>query len=192
MDFGVKEYEVTLKGSSPLIWNVIQKELEDEKKELKKNELFEWEEKNWKRKAEFNATDKVVIPDRWVKSLLKDSAMRTRLVPHFATRKNETYTYYVGSFRIAFEEKGFDKNLLEYFGAYVGARGKNSDTKIWRVRPMVSKWNAIFSITDPAGRMNIKELKALLEYGGMFVGIGDNRINNYGRFEVMKITERRN
>jgi len=29
----------------------------------------------------------------------------------------------------------------------------------------------------------------ILEYAGLMVGIGDNRVNNFGRFEIKKLSE---
>lgn len=187
----MKKYEIEIKGIQPIIWNVLKRELQQEIKELKKNQLSEWEEnpRNWKRKAEFNEKGEVVIPERWIKGSLIESCKKNRLIPHFATRKNETYTSYVQSFMVFNGHKVCDKNDLEEYGAFVGAQGKNSSTKVWRVRPILKKWGATFTLIDPAGRMKETELKTILEYAGLMIGIGDNRINNFGRFELKKIKE---
>jgi len=44
-------------------------------------------------------------------------------------------------------------------------------------------------LIDTIGRMKKDELKILLEWGGQAVGIGDQRIFNFGRFEVKSIKE---
>ena len=69
-------YEIGIKGIEgvPVAWNVQKKEIEDEKKKLKRDELSEWEEKNWKCKAEYegdvkNGKNKVLIPARWIKNI---------------------------------------------------------------------------------------------------------------------------
>ena len=56
----MKKYMVRIKGIQPVIWNVMKREIEEEKEKLKKNQLKEWEKerKNWIRKAEI---DKNVI-----------------------------------------------------------------------------------------------------------------------------------
>lgn len=188
----MKKYKIEIVGCQPVIWNVMKRELELEKKELKKDQLSEWEEdkKNWCRKAEFDKAGNVIIPDRWFKNAMIESCKKNRIIPHFATRKNETYTNYVTSFMV-FNRGGAlcKRKDLDMFGAFVGAQGKNSSTKVWRVRPMVEKWSANFEIVDPAARMKADELEEIITYAGMMIGIGDNRINNFGRFEVKKIVE---
>lgn len=187
-----KKYEIQIKNieNSPICWNVMKRELEEEKKKLKKNELNEWEEENWQRKAEYNDKGKVIIPERWFKQSIVEACKKTRMVPHFATSKNETYTRYAQTFMIENIDGSICKTKdLKYFGAYEGGRGKNSSTKVWRVRPMLKKWGAKFLLYDPAGRIKKKDLQTLIEYAGMFCGIGDNRRNNFGRFEIVKIEE---
>jgi len=49
MEKNIKKYEIEVEGNTPIIWNVMKRELEQEKAELKKDQLTEWEEdrKNW-------------------------------------------------------------------------------------------------------------------------------------------------
>tara|TARA_Y100000310_G_C20287165_1_gene625430 strand:- start:286 stop:558 length:273 start_codon:yes stop_codon:yes gene_type:complete len=77
------------------------------------------------------------------------------------------------------------KKDLVYDGAYVSI----NNSKIWRVRPKMENWSATFEIIDPAARMKVDELEEMITYAGMMVGIGDNRINNLGRFDIKKIVE---
>ena len=192
----MKKYKITIRGINvPIIWNVMKKELQDELKELKKDEMGEWEvdKKNWSRKAEFNENGEVIIPERWFKSAIVDSCKKNRIVPHYATRKNATYTDYIRSFMIFNIGKCVCKqDELEEYGAFVGAQGMNSNTKIWRVRPMISQWEATFEIVDAAERIKISELKDIIEFAGMMIGLGDNRINNFGRFELISLVEVKN
>lgn len=186
----MKKYEISIKGTSPLIWNVQKKELQDEIAKLKKNQLAEWDETNWKRRAAFDDKKNVIVPANWFKQSIIGACKKTRMVPHYATRKNETYTYYVSSFMVDTISKplGTMKNL-EPFGTFVGAQGVNSNTKVWRTRPMMKNWHATFRVIDPAGRMTKNELKELVEYVGLFGGLGDNRINNFGRFDLVSLKE---
>lgn len=185
----IKRWKVTIKGISPLIWNRMKRELELEKGKLKKDQLNEWEEKNWKRKSEFDEKKNVLVPNEWIKSCLIDSCKKTRLVPHFATTKSQTYTnYMIGTMIMNMSPVGKLKDL-QYYGAYVGGQGKGSTTKVWRVRPMLKDWVTTFEWNDPFGRMQKKELKELLEYAGYMIGVGDNRFNNFGRFEIVEIKE---
>jgi len=186
----MKKYKVSIKGLHPLIWNRMKKELEDEKKQLKRNELGEWEEnrENWVRKAELS-NGNALVPNEWVKSMLISACKTTRIVPHYASRKNETYTRYMESVMIDETSPICKSKDLQAYGAFVGAQGKGSSTKVWRVRPFIEKWKLDFSVIDPYGRMKLSELKELLDYSGMFIGLGDNRVNNFGRFDVTAIKE---
>ena len=58
-----KKWIVEIKGIKPLISNVRKRELDAEIKALKKDELAEWEENNWQRKAEIDENGMVIIPE---------------------------------------------------------------------------------------------------------------------------------
>ncbi len=185
-----KKWIVEIKGIKPLISNVRKRELDAELSACKKDELNEWEENNWRRKAEVDDNEQVFIPERWFKAMLIMSCKKTTMVPHFATSKRQTYTSYVSSFVINnIGDPLCAASETEYFGAYVGAQGAGSKSKVWRVRPRIKEWGATFEIIDPLGRMKKEELEELLTYGGLIIGIGDARSLNYGRFDVTKIME---
>ena len=189
MQTSIKRYEVEIEGDA-VVWNVMKRELEEERKGIKKDQLVEWEEENWRRKAEFNSKGEVIIPTRWLHSTLINACMKTRIVPHFATTKTNTYTNYVGAFRIENNGSPVCKEKdLEPFGCYEPAQGKKGGGKVWRVRPMKRGWKTKFIVTDPEGRMLKKELQTLLDYAGLYIGIGDARVRQFGRFEVKSIKE---
>lgn len=188
----MKKYKLEIVGIQPVIWNVLKREIELEKKALKKDQLSEWEEdrENWLKKAEYNNEGQIIVPERWLKSAFIDACKKTMIVPHFATRKNQTYTSYAQSMMVFNTmDVTYSPDDIVDFGAFVGAQGKNSSTKVWRVRPMLKEWTSTFSIIDPIGRMDKDEMTKILEYAGLMVGIGDNRVNNFGRFEIKKLTE---
>ena len=58
-----------------------------------------------------------------------------------------------------------------------------ADKRIMRVRPQFNPWamsvNGLF--IEDAG-LNINEFKAIVDLAGLVEGIGDNRVNGYGRF----------
>lgn len=58
----MKKYVVKAKGTNPLMWNRSKLELAKEMKKLKKDQLMEYEEKNWKKKAEYMPNGNLVIP----------------------------------------------------------------------------------------------------------------------------------
>lgn len=185
-----KKWIVEIKGIKPLISNVRKREIDAELKTLKKDELNEWEENNWQRKAEIDDNGMVVTPARWFSGMLIEACKKTAIVPHFATSKRQTYTAYASSFILnIISDPLCAANETEYFGAYVGAQGAGSKTRVWKIRPKISNWASIFEIVDPLGRMKKAELKEILDYGGLIIGVGDARRLGYGRFEVVKITE---
>jgi hypothetical protein len=68
----------------------------------------------------------------------------------------------------------------------VGVNGK----RVMRVRPSFFPWAMTLSgvfVTD-AG-VNIDELQRIVELAGMVEGIGDNRVNGYGRFTTTLETD---
>jgi len=190
---GIKRYEVGITGIQPVVWSIRKRALDQEKKKIKKNELDEWEEnpKNWKRKAEYKdekpdgSGTMVVIPPRWIRAAMINACKWTRLVPHFATKKNESYTRYMESCLFEDGKPICKVDELEKFGAFCGVQ----NAKIWVNRPSLKEWKHSFTFVDPYGRMTKEELKELLDYAGMFVGIGDARKLNFGRFEISGIKE---
>jgi hypothetical protein len=187
----MKKYEIKIVGTTPLIWNRMKKEIEDEKKKLKKNELAEYEEKHWINKAEMN-NGNAIVPTTWLKSMLINACKQTGMIPHYATKKNERYTRYIQSVLIPPAPPIVickKKQLKQLGGYYPGQPGKINSGKIWKIFPKVDEWTATFYVFDPFERMMKEELMKLLEYGGMFIGIGDQRPMNYGRFEVEYIKE---
>jgi len=119
----LKKYKIRANSTTAVIWNVMKKSIADEIKKLKKSELTEWEENNWVKKAETHGK-KVFIPARWVKSMLINSAKHTRLIPHFATSKKETFTRYIQSTIVPLDYEVCSTNDLKAYGAFVGAQVK--------------------------------------------------------------------
>ena len=189
----MKKYEISIVGTTPLIWNVMKKEIEDMKKQLKKNELAEFEEEHWIDKAEFNnGEESIIIPTRWLKSMLINACRQTGMIPHYATKKTERYTTYVQSILLPDNPPIIvckKKDIEQHGGYYPGQPGKMNSGKVWKIFPKLSEWRATFCVVDPFGRMKSKELEELINYGGMFVGIGDQRPKNYGRFDVENVKE---
>jgi hypothetical protein len=163
----------------------------EELKGIAKNELAEWEmdRKNWIRKAEFvDGTDDAAIPTEWLKGVLIRACKDTKMVPHFATSKRETYTRYMSSVMIDNITPVCKREDLEEYACYV-TNPNSKGSKMWRVRPMLTKWSTTFDLIDILGRVQKSELEELFRIGGFLIGIGDNRVNNFGRFEVKNIVE---
>ena len=186
----MKKYEIKLEGND-LVWNRMKREIEQERKLLKKNEITEYEEKYWLKKAETN-NGNLVIPISWVKSVLINAAKQTRLIPHFETNKKATYTRYVQAMHISLDDPivaGKVEDVERQEGFYSSQPGKQNSGKVWKIFPKLNKWDAKFVIIDPQGRMLKNELNILLEHAGNFIGIGDQRGYGFGRFDVVSIKE---
>ena len=190
----MKKYEIKIESNTPIIWNVQKKEVEDEKRKLKNDQYSEYEENNWQKKAEYKNNEvlgkEVIIPDRWFKSALLLAAIRTGLTPHYAKGKKERYTTYLQSCLIENGKPVCNIKDLKGKGEFMKAQpNQKKSGKVWRIRPMLEKWETSFLMVDPFGRMKVDELKELVEYCGMFIGLGDSRGMNFGRFTIKSVKE---
>ena len=187
----MKTYEIEIEGITPLVYNRQNMKLREIIKGLKKDELEENEYKNWKMKAEINNGD-AIIPPEWLVGCLVNSAKETRIVPHFATTKSQTYTKYLSNIKVSPGKPivAGKANDLKRKEAMFSSQGKSKmGGKVVRCHPILEEWNAKFILIDTVGRMKKDELKTLLDWGSQAVGIGDQRIFNFGRFEVKNIKE---
>lgn len=190
-----KTWTGTIVGVTPFVYDALKRELQLEISKLKKNEIDAWEEKNWRRKAIYDDNKRLLYPGEYLRRTLLDACQMSRLVPHFAKSKNSTYTRYVQSFMVTgdfmFPPKGEEPLTttdLEPLGKYVGGQGKRqSGTKVWRIRPMLTEWYTRFEMFDPFGRMLEEELQELLEFAGKIIGTGNGRAINMGRFDVSEL-----
>lgn len=174
-----------------MVWNRQTMELRNIIKELKKDELEENELKNWKMKAEIS-NGNAIIPPEWIIGCLVNAAKETRIVPWFATTKSQTYTKYISNIKISPGKPiiAGKANDLKRKEAMLSSQGKsNRGGKVLRCHPILEEWNATFELIDTVERMKKEELEKLLAWGGAAVGIGDQRIFNFGRFEVKNIKE---
>lgn len=186
-----KRYKIKIKGITPLVWNRLTTELRELTKSLKKDELEENELRNWMMKAEVK--DKfAIIPKKWISANLYNSAKQTRIVPWFATTKNQTYSRYVSNMVISMDKDivaGLKKDLKRKDAMLSSQGSRTSGGKVLRCHPVLNEWSAEFVLIDTIGRMKIEELKFLEEWGGQAIGLGDQRSDNFGRFIVEEITE---
>lgn len=80
-----------------------------------------------------------------------------------------------------FKDKKFHSRLS------VGVNGK----RVMRVRPSFTPWAlSTMAMYIPDAGINLDEIEAIIKLAGLVEGIGDNRVNGYGRFvgslEVIK------
>ena len=194
---GVKNYEVSLKSITPIVWDRVTRDVQTDVKEIKKNDLDMFWENNWWRKSGclLNGTSKIyeenlkeevkIFPD-WILGMLTASAKKSRIIPHNASSKKATYTSYIPNLLCESNDIVCSVGDLNRYERYdVNDRGQ----KIWNIFPTVENWETKIKITDTIGDMLADELKTLLNYGGSYIGIGAKRRFNFGRFEVIEIKE---
>lgn len=187
----MKKYEIEIKGITPLVWNRQKMEIRDIIKGLKKDQLEENELKNWRMKAE-TSNGNAIIPSEWIIGALVNAAKETRVIPWFATSKNQTYTKYISNIKVSPGKKivAGKAEDLKRKDAMLSSQGKsNMGGKVLRCHPILENWGATFELIDTVERMKKKELEDLLSWAGMAIGIGDQRIFNFGRFDIVSIKE---
>ncbi len=59
--------------------------------------------------------------------------------------------------------------------------------RIGRTRPMFSSWSFRFACLMDEEQLNLRDLIRMAETSGRLIGIGDNRTNGYGRYEVRQV-----
>jgi len=193
---GVKNYEVTLKSMTPIVWDRVTRDVQTDTKEVKKNDVDLFWENNWWRKSgcqldggkeyEKNLKQEVNIFSDWILGMLTASAKKSRIIPHNASSKKATYTSYIPNLLCESKEPVCNVGDLKRYERYdVNDRGQ----KIWNIFPTIDSWETKIKIIDTIGDMLIDELKILLNYGGAYIGIGAKRRFNFGRFEVNNIKE---
>lgn len=85
-------------------------------------------------------------------------------------------------------------NIIHKIQKFVsdGDWGKNPTTRgaVWIVRPRADKWQLVFTINLLQDeRVESNTLRQILEYAGLYVGIGAWR-PKFGRFKIIKFVEK--
>lgn len=62
--------------------------------------------------------------------------------------------------------------------------GVNGTKRVMRVRPQFSKWSLTMTGLMLEDVLNLEDLKNIANTAGRAIGIGDNRVNGYGRFDA--------
>lgn len=85
-----------------------------------------------------------------------------------------------------FPDKNKNPETLYNDALYVDMRTvKVQQAKNVRTRPIFTEWSSKFEILLDTDKMNIADLKNILQNAGKYAGLGDYR-PKYGRFEVVK------
>jgi hypothetical protein len=85
-------------------------------------------------------------------------------------------------------EKHDPTKLFEKEKLYVDMRTvKVGTSKVIRTRPIFNEWEVSFQIYIDTDKLNVEELREILENAGKYVGLGDYR-PRYGRFQIASFT----
>lgn len=64
---------------------------------------------------------------------------------------------------------------------------KVGTNRVGRTRPMFSSWRIRFTCLMDEEQLNTRDLLRVAEAAGRLIGLGDNRVNGFGRYEVRKV-----
>jgi hypothetical protein len=188
----MKKYKVRIQGSSAMLMNKLSKELLTELSKIKKDELPQWEENNWQKKAySINEGDNIqyILPELVLRAMVIEAGKKaTTRCPKEIGR---TWTNYLKSSVLIIEPALLENVTIQPFGSMVNGNpssGKGS-SKVYKIRPLISKgWVGEFVIMDLVEKMDNESITEILSAGGKFVGVGDWR-PMHGRFEVISVEE---
>ena len=82
---------------------------------------------------------------------------------------------------LGFTDYVIDERSVPSGGSYRGIRDMC-------VRPCIDEWNAEFTLLSQLD-FSDKDIKRNVEVAGIDIGIGSNRINGFGRFELSGFSE---
>lgn len=126
----------------------------------------------------------VGIPQEWLKGCLREYLVSN------AGNKEKTATKIQVAPRIAVEPMMLDAGISEYAinKTSVPSGGKMGGTRDFCVRPEIKECEVEGILISSLGK-SIQELEKDFIGAGRDIGIGSNRINGYGRFEVISFEE---
>lgn len=178
----MQKINVTIKGIAPLL-QARHPSPEEEQEILARASSPKAKVKNLTDKEAFemhsykNAKGKFYQPSEMVEAAMVKAAV------NFKLEGKKTFKDLMKSGIIIDPEEIIHKNQNFVMDMRWG-RNKNTGGAVWVVRPRVDEWELEFTIKLLQDeRVEISTLRAILEYAGLYVGIGAWR-PKYGRFEI--------
>lgn len=181
------KYEIDIEGVCPMLQNRLSKELNDTKKDIKKEKLEKWEQDNWRKKLYTDDSGRVVIKAQAIYKMLQEACSKTQTRP--PKHIGRTWGYYFKSSVIPLEDAVVNNAQITQLGTMVNgnpsAKGKSS--KVFTIRPLVSMgWKATLSIVDLGDELDKVIVEEIASAAGKFIGVGDWR-PLHGRFKINKV-----
>lgn len=188
----MKKYEIHIKGVSDALQNKLDRAIIQEQSKIRKEELDNWEEENWRKKlytAEIDGEEKVVWPDRNVLGMIQEACKKYTVRPPKGVGR--TWTAYSKASLFVLEPSVIESGEIKPFGSMVNGNpssGKKS-SKVYKVRPLIpSGWTTTVHVVDALGKTDKDTIQGIFEVAGTLIGLSDWR-PMYGRFVVEKVKE---
>jgi hypothetical protein len=178
-------YKAHLKSTAPISFS---RYLEVKKTSKESHE--DYDEAQWRNRANVDKDGNVIIPPFAIKNMLDGAAARLGMRTGVKTR----------TFKAVFESSimvlegiklPFTRETLESETRMVPSDGKPSayskGARVQRTFPKIEEWEGDVTIHVLDEAINQNVLKQHLEHGGLFIGLGSFRVQNrgiYGRFIV--------
>lgn len=149
----------------------------DEEKRIKEMPNSEQAEKHAYRAS----TGNLAIPCEWFRGCIINNFIDKGGAKRKTATKNEVAP------RIRVEPKLIDLGVSEYEidVRSIPSTGSRTSIRDMCVRPMIPEWEAEFTLLSELKHSD-EDVRRNLEVAGIDIGVGSNRINGYGRFEVVE------
>ncbi len=138
-----------------------------------------------KKVAYITESGKLYAPNTWIKRSL---VIAGKQIKTYWSKQSRLGTPVAGGIQVLPVELFFDQNKYEVDSRSVvipATRGR-----IVRHRPKISNWKLQGTLMVADSRLckpeGLKQIKEVLETAGAFVGIGDGRMEGFGRFQVTR------
>jgi len=126
----------------------------------------------------------IFIPYTWLEGTLKGASVNFKM----AGKGKKTYKNIIGS-SVAVNPPEILLSPQKYEIFSIAAVNKIMKSRVMSHRPRFSNWSVEFAIDILDDTLSPEEIKPMLEYAGMYIGIGAWRpgiAGRYGKFQITK------
>jgi len=181
-----RKFYFKLKGIAPIISNKPCPE------DVKKGKTLDSQPKTQQARdrAYWHSNGNLGVPQTWLKGSMVEAFIRqkTDSGPESQSAKNEKQRVCPN---IRFEPLMFDLKTKDYTineSTVLVKQSGTVKTMVNCVRPLIENWEFEGTLVTTLPE-TAEELRKNLEYAGYYVGIGSNKINGFGRFEVVEFRQ---
>lgn len=180
----MKKYNITLKGTTPLLFNRF---IDASIQSKTKKRSGSTKEINIEDKLYRDGNGKICVPSTWIYGCLVESAKSFKIVG----KSKATYSKLVGSTVQVFPDM-FEVKPQEYEPYTISAVNPMTKGRMMVTRPKLDKWEIAFAIVFNEDDIPVEVMKNIIDNAGNYVGIGDWRPakkGQFGKFIVEKFEE---